>query len=263
MRCIFCKQNSDACVSIEHIIPESLGNIEHILPKGWVCDSCNNYISLKVEKPFLDSPFGRQARFEMRVPNKKGRVPTVFGMHAQSKTIIELGYSKDDGMSFNAAKALDETKLINAIKSQERGTFYFPVTPNLPDNNYITSRFIAKVGLEVLAHRFIKNPEWNKDFIETIELDELRNYVRIGNPNLIWPFHMRRIYEQDLLFVDEKQVSYEVLHEFDILITDTNEYYAIIAIFGVEFVINLGGPLLDGYLNWFGKNKGQSPLYKN
>jgi len=47
MRCIFCKNPSDNSVSVEHIIPESLGNISHILPKGWVCDTCNNYIAGK------------------------------------------------------------------------------------------------------------------------------------------------------------------------------------------------------------------------
>ena len=52
VRCIFCKTKSSACVSVEHIIPESLGNTQHILPRGWVCDSCNNYMATKVEKPF-------------------------------------------------------------------------------------------------------------------------------------------------------------------------------------------------------------------
>ena len=263
MRCIFCKQNSDSCVSVEHIVPESLGNTEHILPRGWVCDSCNNYLAIKVEKPFLDSPFGRHARFEMRVPNKKGFVPPVFGIHAQSKTKIEFTYAEDESFSVGAANGSDESKLIASMKNNSHGTLYLPVAPNLPDADYITSRFIAKVGLEILAHRCLRNPDLNNEMIDTVELDELRNYVRRGNPNLVWPLSIRRIYPQDFLFADGKHESCEVLHEFDILVTDTNEYYAAIAIFGVEFVINLGGPELDGYHHWFKNNKGQSPLYKN
>ena len=38
--------------SKEHIVPQSLGGTEHILPPGVVCDKCNNYFSRAVEKPF-------------------------------------------------------------------------------------------------------------------------------------------------------------------------------------------------------------------
>lgn len=42
MRCIFCKRNSNSSRSVEYIIPESLGNEEHVPPPGVVCDACNN-----------------------------------------------------------------------------------------------------------------------------------------------------------------------------------------------------------------------------
>src|SRR6476659_2147352 len=88
MRCIFCKLNSESSVSIEHIIPESLGNVEHVLPRGWVCDRCNNYIAREVEKPFLETLYAKSARFEMRVPSKKKRVPPAIGFHPESTTRI-------------------------------------------------------------------------------------------------------------------------------------------------------------------------------
>lgn len=40
MQCVFCHKNSVASKSVEHIIPESLGNKHHFLPKGYVCDEC-------------------------------------------------------------------------------------------------------------------------------------------------------------------------------------------------------------------------------
>ena len=49
MRCLFCKQDSSNTKSVEHIIPESLGNKTLILPRGYVCDKCNNYFAIKVE----------------------------------------------------------------------------------------------------------------------------------------------------------------------------------------------------------------------
>jgi len=78
MKCIFCKANSDGSISIEHILPESLGNKEHLLPRGVVCDSCNNYLSREVEKPILASGIFRLIRNDRQISSKKGRIP-VFG----------------------------------------------------------------------------------------------------------------------------------------------------------------------------------------
>jgi len=72
MRCIFCKNDCSDSKSIEHIVPESLGNKEHILPPKIVCDKCNHYFSLKIEKPLLEHPYFRNLRFEQGIQNKKG-----------------------------------------------------------------------------------------------------------------------------------------------------------------------------------------------
>ncbi len=77
MRCLFCKQDSSASKSVEHIIPESLGNTTSVLPKGIVCDKCNNYFSRKIEQPFLESPAIKTLRFQEAIPNKRGKVPPV------------------------------------------------------------------------------------------------------------------------------------------------------------------------------------------
>lgn len=64
VRCIFCKQNSEGSRSVEHIIPESIGNTRHILPRGTVCDRCNNYFSRKVEGPLPYCRIVRCGTFE-------------------------------------------------------------------------------------------------------------------------------------------------------------------------------------------------------
>ena len=38
MKCLFCKQSSTDTKSVEHVVPESLGNTKFILPLGYVCD---------------------------------------------------------------------------------------------------------------------------------------------------------------------------------------------------------------------------------
>ena len=75
MHCVFCKRDSSTSISIEHIVPESLGNLAHVLPAGVVCDVCNQYFARKIERPLLESPVFRLLRADMAVPNKRGRVP--------------------------------------------------------------------------------------------------------------------------------------------------------------------------------------------
>jgi hypothetical protein len=53
--CIFCRDNTTASRSVEHVIPEPLGNTTLTLPPGVVCDKCNHYFARKIEKPLLES----------------------------------------------------------------------------------------------------------------------------------------------------------------------------------------------------------------
>lgn len=265
MRCIFCKADSQNSRSKEHIIPESLGNKEHILPPGWVCDSCNNYFSRKIEAPFLESWYGTSSRFEMGIPNKKGRIPIGTGFHPHSRLKVNIMVDKN-GISIFAAQDEDETHFIKSISTQRKGSIYIP-SAGIPELSYETARFIGKVGLEIFAHRCIDLEGWNDEIVDKTELDALRNYVRRGKPGFIWPVNIRKIYPADNKFLDEKDKPFEVLHEWDILYIPTSkatkggEFYAIIAILGVEYAINLGGPAIDGYLNWLEKHNDQSYLY--
>lgn len=77
-----------------------------------------------------------------------------------------------------------------------------------------------------------------------------------------WPVHRRRIYGEDNRFYDTQSPDgYQVVHEFYLLITDSNEWYAAICIFGEEFVINLGGLDVEGYQTWLDAHHGASPLF--
>jgi hypothetical protein len=264
MRCIFCKANSDNSVSVEHVLPESLGNEDHILPPGWVCDRCNNYFAIKVEKPFLEGDFARSIRHFMRVPSKKGRIPTFSTLHCRSGTKIDLFYDERGRHLMKAAVGEDERKFADLVDSQTSGVFQSPAVI-VPDLDLMTARFIAKLGLEILALKCSEIPGWNDEIVDKPELDALREYARFVRPNIIWPINIRRIYECNFQFpADAKGESYETLHEWTIhAIPDRGpcEWYAVAAIFGIEFAINLGSPELDGWKRWFKKNKGQSPLY--
>lgn len=258
-RCLFCKQDSSSSCSIEHIVPESLGNTDHVLPAGVVCDKCNNYIARKIEKPLLDSRYFRERRFHAGLPNKKNRIPPMEGIHLQSRTPVQLLKMLDEGgISIGAAPNIDESRWAQSLLQRESGTLIVPMGERPSD--YLISRFLGKVGLEVLAHRVLDVPGGLDEIINQPELEELRRYVRFGNPKLTWPYSRRTIYSPDFKFVDRIE-SYEVLHEFDILVTPTNEYYIVVAIFGEEYALNLGGPEIDGYQHWLMVNDNKSLLY--
>lgn len=266
MRCIFCKSSTTSCGSEEHIISESLGNVDHVLPPGWVCDDCNNYLAREVKAPFLNSCYGRNSRYEMRVTSKRGNVPPGTGLHTQSLSKVDLYVDKEGSFSICAAPGENEKRFIESILKNNHGTLYvFSIT--LPPQGYETARFIGKVALEVFAHRGMDLPGWNKEIVDKTELDDLRTYVRRGQPGFVWPVHIRHIYPPDFIFADETFPHYEVLHEWDILSipSATNaqaaEYYVIIAIFGVEYTINLGGPELGGFHQWLKDNHHAGFLY--
>jgi hypothetical protein len=119
---------------------------------------------------------------------------------------------------------------------------------------------VAKVGLEALAHRVINVGDAINEIVDKSELDELRDFVRQGSPGNPWPYSYRSIYPPDFQFKDGNE-SFEVLHEFDILVTDQSEYYIVLAIFGDEYALNLGGREIEGYLKWLKMNNNRSPLY--
>lgn len=52
-KCIYCLQKTGKFNSEEHIFPESLGNDELVLPKGYVCDKCNNGILAQLDEALI------------------------------------------------------------------------------------------------------------------------------------------------------------------------------------------------------------------
>lgn len=243
--------------TIEHIIPESLGNNDHILPRGVVCDHCNNHFGLKIEKPLLDSDYFRQARFRNFIGNKEDRIPTIQGVLLPSFVPIEMLRDKE-GQSISPARERDLTYFIQSLKSRPEGKLIFPRLKR-PDE-YLMSRVLAKVALEVLALWSMEIPNGLAEIIDKRELDVLRRYARFGKPPTHWPFTARLTYPEGKVFTEGTE-KFEVLHEFTLLHTESCELYLVIAILGIEYVLNMGGPEIDGYIEWLKQHSSKSPLY--
>jgi len=260
MHCIFCKTDSSNSKSVEHIIPESLGNVEHILPPGIVCDKCNNYFARKIEKPLLESQYFLYARFENLIPSKKGRIPVVKGLIPQSHSVVEVGFGEEGLRIF--VKPEDVPRFLESTEPKG-GTLYI-LHPTKPEGiDRLLSKFLGKVAIEALAHRVLDMPEALKvDVVDNEALDHLRTYVRRGRDKMTWPFHQRDLYPADALFYSEEDdVYYDIPHEFTLLYTEKQELFLVLAVFGIEYTLNMGKPDINGYLEWLHHNGNKSPLY--
>jgi hypothetical protein len=254
MRCIFCGQDSSQSKSVEHIIPESFGNSTAILPKGIVCDKCNNYFARKVEGPFLNSEAVRNLRQELEIENKEG------------KTITSFAYPRTDK---DFILQVDETHYIvggQAVKNKydchsavARYQHYMDKTDSLLlVQDIYTSRLLAKIALESFVLKAECHPEVCSEVLENADFQPLRMYARYGSRK-IWPYSVRRIYPRNADYQDD--IFSHINWEHIFLFLGTGEIYSVIAMHGIEYVINLGGPEIDGYKEWLHANNNKSPLY--
>ena len=124
------------------------------------------------------------------------------------------------------------------------------------------SRFLAKVALEVLANQLSGISGALQEIVERKDFDIIRNYARIGVPNIVWPINIREIYPENHKFIDRDTGKvYEMLHEYKLLYTELQELYLVTVIFGIEYAINIAGPEIDGYIEWLKQHDSKSPLY--
>ena len=241
--CIFCSSNSSTSRSVEHVVPESLGNVDHVLPRGIVCDTCNNYFASKVEQPFLEAPAISRLRFEQAIPSKRRRVPPARALLLPGQE-IEIHRTFGDGhlQAHQHLEAALPKGVLGPMNMPDRGTLLLIHSGSLPmPDDRVVARFLAKMALEAVALRLLPDRAAINEIAKDSQLDPLRFFARRGQPNN-WPFHFRRIHASDQLVPDRDGNSYQTLHEFDFLVTAQNECYFVFALFGMEFTINIGGP---------------------
>lgn len=254
MRCIFCQRPSAGSRSIEHIVPESLGNTLYTLPAGIVCDACNNYSARKVEAPFLNSGAVQSLRAMQAVPKKNGRLVGLDGaLLPGHQATVYFPSGRMPILYVPSGDALRE--LIGGSVTD----FVFPTRPGPPDD-HVTSRMLAKMALEALAHKGIES-NLSMDFLHDHQFDPLRRHAKIGTPSEKWPHSIRRIYDSNTGRVEPTGEIIQRVHEFIILWTEHSEMFFVVALFGLEFAINMGEPDISGYERWLRQNNGGSPLY--
>ena len=268
MQCIFCHKDSSTSKSVEHIIPESLGNMEHILPKGYVCDTCNNYFSVKIEKELLAQPYFVSMRRRNDIRTKHGRFVKETFIFPSIMDISPVSYNPEEKIVY-----IENDNVVNAIISGKcnKAISLFYDEPDTP--NTLMSRFLAKCAYEYFLYNMGKDnydlcvQEYlgrGKDLLK-----ELREYARYG-VGKYWQYNQRRIYsEGDYFYNQNENIYYEILHEMKLFVKEHKhsqngnveaEIYFVMAIAGIEYAICLSDPDISEYQKWIEGHKGLSPL---
>lgn len=169
-KCIFCDASNEA-KSIEHIVPESLGNKDYVIEKGAVCDKCNSRFS-KFESKVLTNSILAMERARHGNKTKKGKP-------GKGK----IGNIKVEGDS-NFQKqqiSIDGKTLKDAVYDPISQTFQIKV-PSFDKSEVATSRFLLMMGLESL---YTSKPTifQNEDF--AILKDYMGPSTKV---NKDWPF---------------------------------------------------------------------------
>lgn len=222
--CPFCREvilsplsEANNAKSEEHILPLSLGNEDLIIPKGLICDKCNNYFAREIEKPFLNNDAIRLLRSYHTVPSRKKKVPPIEAYI--NNEIAQIEIDPKNNCSFISLSP----ETIEKICSGDISCFITrSVDPASLVGNYHVSRFLVKVFLEMcLLYQF----EYNKDkiyhtfFVFDETMDDLLSYVRFGNRNKkVYSYSVSQVENTkpfqddgfvasvDMLWDDEKQL---------------------------------------------------------
>lgn len=182
MPCLFCNLGGP-CTTVEHIIPQSLGNNDLIL-EGHVCDQCQNYFGKEIEQFVLTkTPIGAW-RVLLGTMTKKGKHPTAdLSLPRKQKGILPSVHPANDDVLFHAmddgsiAVSINDDELVRLVAEGKREHFQFVLTPLVLS---MLGRFLCKIGIELCC---LADPVEARNS----RFDQARKFARFGHPKMLWP----------------------------------------------------------------------------
>lgn len=167
--CIICDKLNFS-ISIEHIIPESLGNKRYVMEKCMICDNCNNRFSNFEEKALSRTIFLME-RARLGIATKKdkpskGKINelNIYGDQKYRKQLINVeGLSKDNLTDYDPVKKTFKLRVKSFDKSE-----------------VATSRFLLMIGIESIYTSKIS-------LFNKYDFSELKDYL-LGKTNKDWGF---------------------------------------------------------------------------
>jgi len=180
--CLFCKASRISSTT-EHIVPRSLGNDTDIL-KGVVCDHCQNYLGLNVERPALEKTPIAFWRAYLGIRTRKNHLPPTQQLDPSAKGAIPSSHPLTDiGVGFtsheNGSTSIDIENpiFLRKVTSKDKNQYNLVLSPW---HLSILGRFLGKMGLEYLALV-------NLEHALSADFDLIRSFVRYGSTKYVWP----------------------------------------------------------------------------
>jgi hypothetical protein len=180
--CIFCR-SCGVFNTVEHIIPESLGNTEDTI-EGAVCDACQNYLAREVEKVALEKTSLAFWRTFLGTTTKRGKLPSV-SLTPPTGGRVPAAHPHTDALGFTAhadgttSVDIESPKTAAVIRDSDRGNFKLVLAPF---HLSALGRLSGKIGLELLAKH-------NLHQALHVRYDELRSFVRFGTTSRLWALY--------------------------------------------------------------------------
>jgi hypothetical protein len=146
--CLFCRATDGGFDSREHVFPESIGNTEHVLPPGIVCDRCNHGELSRLDNTLCDFTPIAARRTMLGIPSKAGKIP----QHRFSEGTIDHVPSFDGAdptLIFKSNGPQQLLKETERVEGQVKFQFNFTGGPRLtPRYASDLSRSLLKSALE-------------------------------------------------------------------------------------------------------------------
>lgn len=269
MYCIFCHKDSYSSRSVEHIIPESLGNKSMFLPHGYVCDECNHYFAIKIEKEILSQPYFISLRSRTEIYSKKNKLVKQSIRFPDVSLYSDVQIQTSSGLTI----LLEDECIYNKIESGEINTIEIPYIQEPEYPNKEISRFLAKCAYEYFLYNMGRDKYdlCVRELLgkENDVLKLLREYARFGKGDY-WQYSQRRVNSEGGI-VYQNDNYYEVLYEMGFFIKEhkfiskdiiESEIYFVMIIAGIEYAICISDQNISEYLKWIAKNENVSPIRK-
>lgn len=226
--CIYCR-GAGPFTTIEHVVPESLGNDELLL-KGCVCDQCQAYFGKEIEQYVLAKTPIAVWRTLLGIRTKNGRPPSVdITQPNRVKGTLTDIHERHDNIGFTAhpdgttSVEIDDDSIVRELLDRSKCQFNLVLSPKKLS---MLGRFLGKVGIGILA---VSERQRAYD----LKFDGIRNYARFGSSNEIWPiFHYTEgemgQWKKPTLFGPKGEVLLERVEYYSYAIIEVEKLYTLL-----------------------------------
>jgi len=237
-KCLFCGTTQGIFGNVEHPIPESMGNDETILPRGFVCDLCNQYFGSKIEQPIMAHPPFNMERVAASIKTKNHGYTTY---RDQSLLLQSAGF-------WNHVLFATTPDRYKTLFEKDKGCLLVR-----PPANYVMllARFLIKMGLELLTLTDDVDPY-------SAMFDKARLCSRYGNGAISWEVAYG-LYPRPEDLVKSKRcdeigpLETRQIYQYEMGFIPNGDFHICFVYITHCFACNLSSPSIQEYIRQFNR----------